>query len=360
MFGDNQQFVQVSASDTAKLAEIKLFLRENGLTADAGVSVFLTAWRNGRLIACGGLDKNIIKCVAIDESLRGEGIALELVTELIKLAYDHDETDLFIFTKPENEVLFKQCGFFPLADVPGLMVLMENSPSRLPRYVRALMETRHEGHKIGCIVMNANPFTNGHLYLIEQAAARCDWLHIFPVKEDASVFPYADRLAMIKAGTEHIAKLTVHEGSEYIISRATFPSYFLKDSQLADRCHMELDAKIFRRYIAPALGVTHRFVGTEPLCPVTAEYNRALEHWLKTRELLPAQPIELVTLPRLCGADGAPISASNIRSLLKAGDFESVKPLVPPSTLAYLQKMQEENRLSEILSHPRSALSPSA
>lgn len=46
-------------------------------------------------------------------------------------------------------------------------------------------------------MMNANPFTNGHRYLIQQAAAQCDWLHLFLVKEDSSRFPYEDRLDLV-------------------------------------------------------------------------------------------------------------------------------------------------------------------
>ena len=110
--------------------------------------------------------------------------------------------------------------------------------------------------------MNANPFTNGHRYLIQQAAAQCDWLHLFLVKEDTSRFPYEDRLDLVLKGTTDIPRLTVHRGSEYIISRATFPCYFIKEQSVINHCYTEIDLKIFRQYLAPALGITHRFVGT--------------------------------------------------------------------------------------------------
>lgn len=171
------------------MAEIAQFLHENDLSVDTTVEVFITVTRDEKLIACGGIAGNIIKCVAISESVRGEGLALTLATELINLAYERHSTHLFIYTKTEYEALFRQCGFSTLTSVPGVMVLMENSATRLKRYAESLKNFVIQWNKIGCIVMNANPFTNGHRYLIQQAAAQCDWLHLFLVKEDSSRFP---------------------------------------------------------------------------------------------------------------------------------------------------------------------------
>ncbi|AMO79839.1 MAG: [citrate (pro-3S)-lyase] ligase [Enterobacterales bacterium] len=336
MFG-NTVFSQVKRSENKKIAVIAHFLRENGLSIDSTVEVFITVTRDDQLIACGGIAGNIIKCVAISESVRGEGLALTLATELINLAYEKHCTHLFIYTKTQNEALFKQCGFYTVTSVPNVMVLMENSATRIQRYASYLTTLRHDGNKIGSIVMNANPFTNGHRYLVQQAAAQCDWLHLFLVKEDTSRFPYEDRLELVRAGTADIKNLTVHRGSEYIISRATFPCYFIKEQGVVDDCYTEIDLKIFRQYLAPALGITHRFVGTEPYCQVTAKYNRDMRHWLETPSL-PAPPIELVEIERLQYHDTA-ISASWVRKLLVQKDLPAIAPLVPEATRAYLQRL---------------------
>ena len=42
--------------------------------------------------------------------------------------------------------------------------------------------------KFGAVVMNCNPLTLGHRYLIEQALKQCDYLMIFVVQEDKSFF----------------------------------------------------------------------------------------------------------------------------------------------------------------------------
>ncbi len=336
MFG-NTVFTRVKRSENKKIAGITQFLRENDLSIDTTVEIFITVTRNEHLIACGGLAGNIIKCVAIDESVRGEGLALTLATELINLAYERFCTQLFIYTKTQNEALFRQCGFFTLARVPGVMVLMENNATRLQQYASYLTTLRRDGNKIGCIVMNANPFTRGHRYLVQRAAAQCDWLHLFLVKEDTSRFPYEDRLALVRAGTADIEKLTVHRGSEYLISRATFPCYFIKEQSVINHCYTEIDLQIFRNHLAPALGITHRFVGTEPFCKVTASYNADMRRILQD-PTNPAPPVQLVEIERL-QYHGIAISASWVRKLLVKRDFATIELLVPDATARYLQRM---------------------
>lgn len=337
-------FTQVKRAENKKIAAITQFLRENDLSIDTTVEVFITVTRNETLIACGGIAGNIIKCVAISESARGEGLALTLATELITLAYEKQRTHLFIYTKSNNEALFKQCGFYTLARVPGVMVLMENSATRLQRYASYLTTLRQSGDKIGCIVMNANPFTRGHRYLIQTAAAQCDWLHVFLVKEGTSRFPYEDRLALVRAGTADISGITVHRGSEYMISRATFPCYFIKEQSVINHCYTEIDLQIFRQHLAPALGITHRFVGTEPFCTVTAGYNRDMRQRLAD-PTWPSPPIQLVEIERL-QYQGTAISASWVRRLLVKKEWATIAQLVPEATCAYLQQMIAVNNVS--------------
>lgn len=333
----NTVFAQVKRAENKKIAAITLFLQENDLSIDSTVEIFITATRNDVIIACGGIAENIIKCVAISESVRGEGLALTLATELINLAYERQASNLFIYTKIENEVLFKQCGFYRIACVPEVLVLMENSATRLQRYASYLTTLRQHGKRIGCIVMNANPFTLGHRYLVKKAAAQCDWLHVFLVKEDTSRFPYEDRLELVRKGTVDIPKITVHRGSEYMISRATFPCYFIKEQSVINHCYTEIDLQIFRQHLAPALGITHRFVGTEPHCKVTAQYNAEMRFRLK--EAQPSIPsIELVEIERL-QYQGKAISASWVRKLLVKKDLLPLSLLVPEATRDYLQRM---------------------
>lgn len=119
-----------------------------------------------------------------------------------------------------------------------------------------------------------------------------------------------------------------------MISRATFPSYFLKSQKIINHCHMALDLQLFRKEIAPALGINRRYVGTEPMCAVTAQYNKEMAYWLTTREV-DAPAIELHEIERQQLA-AQPISACRVRDLLAKKGPEAVKALVPESTYRYL------------------------
>jgi [citrate (pro-3S)-lyase] ligase len=321
--------------DASARAEIQQLLARCGLDYEAGVEIFAVFRKEGRIAACAGLDHNVVKCVAIDPEMQGEALGLQLMTEIVNVAHERGHSHLFLYTLPKNVEFFRSCGFHPLVEVPDYVTLMENTPVGLKIYCDELARLRRPGKKIGAIVMNANPFTLGHRYLIEQAAAACDWLHLFVVAEDASYFSYNDRYALVKAGVEGTPNLTLHLGSKYMVSRGTFSAYFLKEKNVVGDCFTAIDLLIFRNWIAPALGVTHRFVGTEPFCRTTNKYNRDMRHWLM-QDVSDAPAIEVVEIPRV-EYDAVPISASQVRRLLAADDFNQIANLVPATTLQLLR-----------------------
>lgn len=325
--------------NSEKLTAIQQFLAENDLRFDESVMQFIVAFDdNDRILACGGLAGKIIKCVAVSEQARGTGIALQLATELVNLAYEKGQTHLFIYTKPEYKTLFAQCGFYLIVEALPNVVLLENSRTRLAKQCEQWQKQKVVGEKIGAVVMNANPFTLGHRYLVEQALTQCDHLHLFVVEENASQFSYQDRFQLVQQGLADLNHLTIHAGSDYIISRATFPDYFIKEQGLTDSLHLELDLKLFRQYIAPSLGITHRFVGTEPICAVTNVYNQQMHYWLSQIEMETAK-IEVVEIERK-NSEGMPISASRVRQLFALKDWHQLEKLVPNSTLSFLKQIE--------------------
>ncbi len=339
---DQYHFNPLSQPSPIALKELELLLNANGLRLEAGLSQFIEARFQGKLVGCAGLDGNVIKCVAIDQCHRGGALSLRLLTEAMNLAYRQGVDRLFLYTKPDNAPLFEGAGFTPLATVPERVTLMESEPCGLANYCDELAKLRRPGKTIGSIVMNANPFTLGHLYLVSRALERCDWLHLFVVKQDASRFAYADRLRLIRAGIQGLERITLHPGSDYTISKATFPSYFLKEQGLVDECATALDLLLFRQSIAPALGINVRFVGTEPFDPVTAKYNRDMEYWLSQVESF-SPDVRVVELPRV-EVDGAPVSASRVRKLLDEGNMDAVARLVPQATFDFLLNQQVNQR----------------
>ncbi|MFN4497583.1 [citrate (pro-3S)-lyase] ligase [Klebsiella grimontii] len=324
--------------DPRRREAVDLFLHQHQLSLEADCERVIVAEDQRRIVGCGAIAGCVLKCIAVDPSLQGEGLSLKLLTELMILAYELGRSELFLFTKPDNAALFSSAGFWPIARAGDQAVLMENSRERLARYCRQLTMYRQPGEKIGAIVMNANPFTLGHRWLVEQAARQCDWLHLFVVKEDASFFSYQDRVALIEQGIAGIANVTLHPGSAYLISRATFPGYFLKDKGVVDDCHCQIDLQLFREHLAPALQITHRFVGSEPLCSLTRNYNLRMKELLEAPGETPA--IQVVELERV-EKDGAPISASRVRKLYKERQWSAIAPLVPPGTLSFLMQLAE-------------------
>lgn len=204
--------------------------------------------------------------------------------------------------------------------------------SRYVEGVRAVCPPLPAGKKVGSIVMNCNPFTNGHRKLIEKAAAEVDRLYILVVEEDRSVFPFAERFEMVKAGTVDLKNVVVVPSGRFVISSLTFPEYFMKDYVKEKGFDVSNDVRTFCERIAPPLGITIRFAGEEPFDPVTANYNRSMA------DLLPQYGLEFREIPRFATDDGRTISATEVRSLLAAGDFKGLSPFVPTTTLDILLK----------------------
>ena len=363
---------------------IEAFLKRNGLRFDDMHYYAAITDDDGEMIAGGGLKGNVIKCVAVDDAHKGEAIANTLISHLIAHANEEGHSNVMLFTKPKNRQLFESLSFRLLAEAPEA-VLMETGIGGINNTVEALKRIREESEKYkeynkeckenskeckenseeckeeektnlntstsqhlnsspshhlttstpqplttttplrGVVVMNCNPFTLGHRYLIEQAAKQVERLFVMVVREDCSLFAYAERKAMVEQGVAHLENVTVIDGSEYAISQATFPTYFLKRLDDAADTQMLLDLDLFRRHIAPALGTTVRFVGTEPTDRLTRRYNQLMHEVL-------ADVREIVRLEK----KGNAVSASRVRKAMEQGDTSTIRQLVPPTTLPYI------------------------
>ena len=345
---------------------VERFLGENGLRMEALDSYSVVEDTEGRILAGAGLSGDIIKCIAVAPEARSEGLVAPVVSHLISQAASCGITELKLFTKPENQGIFESLGFHVIARAP-LAILMENGRG-LERYLASCRASLSScpaptGHlATGVVVMNANPFTLGHQYLLEQAAARVDRLVVVPVREtpgqaggdvmpgpDRASFPYTERLSMIQAGAPDGVMVV-----DYQISAATFPTYFLKDLSDAAETQMRLDMDLFARHIVPALGITVRFVGSEPTDPLTARYNELMKECL---------PIPVVEIPRLeppgqAGGDvmpgmtGHPISASSVRKFIERGSYIRAAALCPQTTQPYLMAALADRALRLELDTP--------
>jgi len=200
---------------------------------------------------------------------------------------------------------------------PNIQTFVENVP--------------HYGGTKAAIVMNANPFTLGHRYLVEQASKENDHVYIFVVNQDVSLFTTAERFNLVKQGVADLDNVDVINGQEYMVSYLSFPSYFIKNADDVIKYQTTLDARLFRDGIAKPLNITKRYVGTEPLSHTTAIYNETLQ-----TELQPS--VQLIEIDRKQFEMTRVISATTVRSAIERGDEMLYQQLVPPTTKQFIDK----------------------
>jgi [citrate (pro-3S)-lyase] ligase len=316
----------MSASD---IAAARSLIERHGLSFEAGFDNLVGIYEQGELVAVGARAGNILKMLAVDSEYQGGSLLGEIVTMLVARAFAAGFDSLFVYTKPEYAGSFQALNFRLLASQAKVALLEYGNG--LKNWLAARSDLVKAGVN-GAIVMNCNPFTLGHRYLVETAARALDHLYLFVVREERSAFPFAVRLRLVKEGVHDIGNVIVLDTGNYLVSSATFPTYFLKKDDPVARIQMELDVTLFATRIAPFFGISRRFVGSEPLCPLTRAYNDTM------RELLPARGIALVEIERRQAESEVAevISASRVRELLAHADYARLEEHVPASTLAFL------------------------
>ncbi|MDQ7093888.1 [citrate (pro-3S)-lyase] ligase [Desulfosporosinus sp. PR] len=342
----------VNLNNLLERREVETFLQGFDLILDRDVD-YTVAIRDesSALIATCSKARNVLKCFAVAKEHRGEGITSVLISALIDKLFSQGIYHSFIFTKPANVHIFTNFNFKPVHTTSDV-ALLENGLYDITSALEAMKKSYNLGETAKtALVMNCNPFTLGHQYLIEEAARNSREVLVFVVEENQSLFPFAARYAMVVAGTEHLKNVKVLPSGEYIISSATFPSYFLKEEGERLKAYTELDAAIFGRYFCKLLNITKRYVGEEPYCQVTQAYNKALQG------ILPGYGVQLQEVKRKLWR-GVPISATKVRELLKEGNgpagLEVLKELLPEVTLRFL----DSNLGKEIIEGLRRSPSP--
>lgn len=284
-----------------------------------------------RVVATGSCFGNTLRCMAVAPKHRGEGLMSLVMSHLMEIQALRGNLHLFLYTKPAGAPMFADLGFFEIARIPDL-VFMENRRSGFRDYC-ATLPRRPEGLK-AAVVMNANPFTLGHRHLVEHAAAACDSLYLFVLSEEAGPIPAGVRKELVLRGVSHIPGVLVQDTGPYMISSATFPSYFLRDSEEVIRAQAQLDLTVFAR-IARELDIRLRFAGEEPHSLVTGLYNQVMA------ARLPEAGIDFRVIPRLRAGERF-ISASAVRKAIHDQELPSVRDMLPDSTYDFFSGPEGE------------------
>ncbi len=318
----------ISPRDTRGQRQVDALLQNAGIRRDGNLDytcgVFDDDWR---LIATGSCFHNTIRCLAVAADRRGEGLLNEVVSHLVEVQSARGNTHLFLYTKPQSAKFFRDIGYTEITRTNDL-VFLENRKSGFASWLGGLTGACAEG-RAAAVVMNANPFTLGHRHLVETAARENDVVHLFLLSEEAGPIPFAVRKRLASEGTADLKNVMLHDSGPYIISAATFPSYFLRDADAVIRAHAEMDLNLFVR-IAEHLGVTVRYVGEEPTSRVTSLYNETMA------KLLPVHGIECRILPRFA-VGGQTVSAGAVRQAIHDGCLKSAASMLPETTLRYFR-----------------------
>ncbi len=305
-------------------------LKKANLNPDEAVEYTAGIYLDERLVATGSYDQNVLKCFVVDQEYQAENLLTELVQHLMNRLSEENRQHYFVYTKPSNERLFQSLGFRKIIATDEILFMEQGSPD-FQDYLALLAKNKKQGQGSG-IVMNANPFTKGHQYLVETAAKQSAQVYLFVLSEDRSLFSTSDRFEMVKQGVAHLPNVTVLPTNDYLVSAATFPSYFLKDNapENVAKAQESLDAELFKGKIAPVLAIQTRFVGEEPFSKVTETYNQSMKKVF-------GKDLRLIILPRL-SVDGQIISATKVRKALKEQDEELLQKFLPQTTYNYLKK----------------------
>lgn len=317
--------------------DVEKFLEGFDIKYERDVDYTIVALDGDKVVGTGSCAGRILKCFAIDPTYQGMGITNTIITRLLDHQYQVGNKHLFIFTKPKSIKIFTDFGF-SIVEKTEDVALLDNKIEELNQLLKNIEDQRESG----AIVVNANPMTKGHLYLINEARKMTDLLHIFMVEEDGSTFPYDFRYKIVKEELEKFDDVLVHPGNDYIISKNTFPTYFYKDEKTILKAYSELDTKIFGRYFAKTLNIKKRFVGTEDKDLVTKNYNETMER------ILPGYGIEVVEIPR-ASLDDEIISASKVRFFLKERKFEEAYKFLPEATIKALKSEEGQRIINERL-----------
>jgi [citrate (pro-3S)-lyase] ligase len=313
-----------------EVREVTEFLSSFGLGYEGDLDYTVILRKGPAIVATGSFKGEVLKNFAVNEAYQGQGLTSALVTALTREQTRRGIVHFFVFTDPRKAYMFGELGFSEIARVEPYVALLETGLGSIDSWaLGAAKELAHLPPKRAVLVMNCNPFTKGHEALIRRAAGENEAVVVFLVSEDLSFFPFKDRFFLASECLRDLKNVSILPSGKYMISAATFPTYFLKKDR-GLLAQTRLDAAIFAEKIAPALNVVCRYVGEEPTCDITRAYNQAL------LDLLPAKGVEVKVVPRLA-INNQIVSASLVRAAWKALDWDTVSAMVPAPTLAYLQ-----------------------
>lgn len=301
------------------------FLEEANFEYEYDITYSILVYDNDLLIATSSLANNVMKCFLVSPKYTNQNITNLMFSHLVSHLNQKNIFHYFVFTVPNNEGIFTSLNMKTVVMTMNT-VLLEGG-DEINNILGNLKKEYNVGdNKKAAVIINANPMTLGHLYLIETAAKENLEVLVFVVSEDLSSFPFADRFEIIKKATSHLENVIVLPTLSYLVSKITFPKYFLREDQLIKDEQTLVDVLVYKEYYTKIFNITMRYLGEEPFSFNTKKYNKVLKDYLGSR-------VKIIKRKEI---DSDIVSASLIRKLIKEDSLEEMKKYVPQATYEYL------------------------
>lgn len=323
-------YIEKFIKNDKNLNKLESYFKSYNLDLDSFDKLYL-AYEDEKIIASAGYYKNTLKLFTADSNYSYLNLFDKLLSILIKDMQKLNYKNIFVFTKKAYEDMFKSFNFIKLASAEKSTLLVRTEVE-VESQIKNMADFNNPPYS--SIVMNANPFTNGHEYLVKKALENSDRLIVFLVENDESYFPFALRKKIALANLKKYKNVYLVDSGDFIISSSTFPSYFLKEN-LINKDHAIIDSKIFRDYFVDSIGINARYLGEEPIDPSTKIYNETLKSIL-------GEKIKVEIIPRLENNRGL-ISASTVRLLYKNAKFDEMKDYLSDITIDILREYRNEH-----------------
>jgi [citrate (pro-3S)-lyase] ligase len=315
------------------------FLHQYGLDYEYDINYSILIYDEDKLIATASLANNVMKCFLVANEYKSNNITSLMFEHLVNELHQQGINHYFVFTTPDNEKVFTSLNMKKIVTTMNT-VLLEGGAHINDVLADLKKEYNISNNKKAAVIINANPMTLGHLYLIEIAAKENKEVLVFVVSEDLSSFPFEDRFEIIKEATRHLDNITVLPTLSYLVSKLTFPKYFLREDQLINDEQTLVDVLVYKEYYTKIFNIKKRYLGEEPFSFNTNKYNQVLKSYLGNH---------IVIVSRKEVKKNA-VSASLVRKLIKTNKMDKIKEYVPEATCKYLQSEKGKKVISLIQS----------
>ena len=290
------------------------FLKQSNLEYEFDIDYSILVYDNNELIATSSLSNNVMKCFLVHEDYKNQNITTLMYHHLVNELKTRQIYNYFVFTSPENEKVFTSLNMKKIVETMNT-VLLEGGDFITNVLHELKLQYNISNNKKAAVIINANPMTLGHSYLIETAAEENEEVLVFVVSEDLSSFPFKDRIKIIEKATAHLPNVKVLPTLSYLVSKLTFPKYFLNEDQLIQSEQTLVDVLVYKQYYKKIFNIKTRYLGDEPFSYNTSKYNQVLKDYLNSGiKIIPRKEI-----------NNKAISASLVRKLIKTNKIEKIE-----------------------------------